>query len=309
MFRSAVAVALLGAAALAAAAEGSAIATIVEGKPSVIRGLVRFDVVEGLHLSANDLVRTGEGAFVRIEYDDGAAVEIGPSTLAQINHPSVRKPGCSALYLLSGWMKLVNGKPDASHKDGICAPGIQVTDVSGTVVLLIDTETSALFVEDGKAQAIDRRRPGSKPFALKRGEYLAITPDHPPTLLERPVTAFVDAVPRLFRDTLPNRYAQFQGKPSAPQRNRGAFGYAEVEPWINAEAPVRSSFVAMWREKAAEPAFRDALDRDLKRHPEWDPILHPPPPPSEASAEAERPTAIPHSAPKGPEAANAPAPR
>jgi len=309
LFRWALAVALVGATALAAAAEGSAIATIVEGKPSVIRGLVRFDVAEGLRMSANDLVRTGDGAFVRIEYEDGTAVEVGPSTLAQINYPSVRKSGCSALYLLSGWMKLISDKPDASHKNGICAPGIQVTDVSGSVVLLIDTETSALFVEDGKAQAIDRRKPGSKTFALKRGNYLAITPDHPPTQLERPVPAFVDAVPRLFRDTLPKRYAQFQGRPPAVQRNRAGFGYAEVEPWINAEPAIRISFVALWRDKAAEPAFRAGLERDLPRHPEWDPILHPPPPPSEANAETERPTPSPHSAPKGPEATNASAPR
>lgn len=283
VFRSAIAAALLGSATLAAAADTGPIATIVEGKTSAIRGLARFDVAEGLRLSADDLLHTGDGAFVRVEFDDGAVVDLGPSTLVQLNHPAGRKAGCAALYLLSGWIKLASPKPEGPRKYGVCAPAVLISEVTGSVVLQSDGSAASVYVEDGKALASDRRGHAAKPYALKRGTYLALAPDHPATELEHPVQAFVQAVPRLFRDALPQRYAQLQGKAKAAQ-GRGGFAYADVEPWIDAEAPLRRPFVALWREKADDPAFRAGLERDLRRHPEWDPILHPPPPPPPADA-------------------------
>ncbi len=278
MFRSAIAVALLGGTTLAAAADAGAMATIVEGRGSAIRGLARFDVVEGLRLAADDLIHTDDRSFVRIEFDDGAAVDLGPSTLAQVNHPAGRKSACAALYVLSGWIKVVNAKPDGPKKYAVCAPAVQVADITGSVVLQTDGSAAAVYVEDGKAQVTDRRGQGAKPVLLKHGNYLALTPDHPAAEFEHPVHAFVDAVPHLFRDALPSRYAQLRGKPQV-LRNRGTFAYADVEPWIDAEPALRRPFVSLWVGKLDDPAFRAGLERDLRRHPEWDPILHPPPPP------------------------------
>jgi hypothetical protein len=73
---------------------------------------------------------------------------------------------------------------------------------------------------------------------------------------------------------LPYRYSLFEARAVVPKEQR-AFSYADVEPWINAEAPVRRQFVVLWRRKALEPAFRESLDRDLAMHPEWGPVLHP----------------------------------
>jgi len=294
LFRSAIAAVLLGGTTLAAAADAGGIATIIEGKSSVVRDRSRFDVTEGLQLAGDDLLHTGDGAFVRVEFDDGATVEIGPSTLVQVNHPAAHKAGCAALYVLSGWIKVASGRPDGSKKSAVCAPSVQVSEATGTVVLQTDGSAASVYVEDGKAQVADRRPRFTKGFALKRGNYVAQTPDRPATQFEHPVQAFVQAVPRLFRDALPSRYAQLQRKPQV-LRNSGNILYADVQPWIDSPSPFRLQFVPKWRLRADDPAFRAGLERELWRHPEWDPILHPPPPPPDppSAGDAERPVPAP----------------
>lgn len=276
LFKWAIAAVLLSGASLAAAAEGGGIATIVEGKSSIIRGLERFDLDEGLRVASRDLVRTGADAFVKIEFEDGTAVELGPSTMAQIDHPGRETPGCGALYLLAGWMKILNSKPDGARKLALCAPGMMVAEVSFAVVLQSEGGSASLYVEDGNARVADRRTAGGQAFVLQKGNYLVMAPEQPLAPLDHPVSAFYGAVPMLFRDSLPTRYARYSDKPPAALRNRAGFDYADVEAWINAEPAIRRGFVELWRDKVAkDPAFRAALERDLRRHPEWDPVLHP----------------------------------
>jgi hypothetical protein len=110
----------------------------------------------------------------------------------------------------------------------------------------------------------------------------------------RPTAQFMEALPRAYRDTLPSRYSVYVSRVVEPQNTR-SFGYADVEPWLNAEPAVRRQFVGLWLRKVNDPAFRAPLDRDLAKHPEWDRILHPekyeveetvPPPPAGANRNA-----------------------
>jgi hypothetical protein len=75
-------------------------------------------------------------------------------------------------------------------------------------------------------------------------------------------------------DSLPSRSAAF-GAELAPRR-LGDMRYADAQPWIDAEAPLRRVFAARWRRLAADPQFRSGLIDGLKAHPEWTPILFPP---------------------------------
>ena len=109
---------------------------------------------------------------------------------------------------------------------------------------------------------------------MNAGDFLRIGQGQPASVQARPTADFIAALPRAYRDTLPYRYSLFEARAVVPKEQR-AFSYADVEPWINAEAPVRRQFVVLWRRKAFEPAFRESLDRDLAMHPEWDPVLHP----------------------------------
>lgn len=258
----------------APSAKQVAIVTILEGRATVIRGLSQFDALEGLRLLPNDLVRTDESTFVRVEYADQTWMELGPGTLLQLNHPAQKKlsnrPG---LYLLTGWLKL-ECKSDPPAGRALAAKDMDVVDLSGAMVLRATDADLAIFAERGTARLLNRGMRGATPMTFNTGDFLIVGPGKPASVQGHPSAEFVAALPRAYLDTLPYRYSLFEARAATPQNQR-AFSYADVEPWINAEAPVRRQFVALWRRKAVEPAFRESLDRDLARHPEWDPVLHP----------------------------------
>src|ERR1700753_2787097 len=61
-------------------AQPVAIATILQGHVSVIRGMSQFDAPEGVRLLADDIVKTDEDTFLRLEYRDLSWLELGPQT-------------------------------------------------------------------------------------------------------------------------------------------------------------------------------------------------------------------------------------
>jgi hypothetical protein len=101
--------------------------------------------------------------------------------------------------------------------------------------------------------------------------------DAPARAQPRPPAGWLAAIPRAFRDTLPSRLAQFQGPPPA-LKARPNPSYAAVMPWLVAEPLVRRELPRRWAEWLAEPAFKDAVLARLTQHPEWEPLVRPPPP-------------------------------
>jgi hypothetical protein len=85
-------------------------------------------------------------------------------------------------------------------------------------------------------------------------------------------------MPRAFMDSLPSRAAAFQGK-DVVAKELGPIAYADAQPWIDAEPALRRAFVKRWRTLAKGAEFRRGLVAGLKSHPEWEPVLFPPPPP------------------------------
>ena len=274
MLKCMVGIALFPSASTMGATGPTAIVTILAGKATVIRALSEFDAAEGMRLSADDLIRTGKDSFLRIEYADQSSIELGPQTQLQLNHPAVRKksnrPG---LYVLEGWVKVGAGKPDGADKPAFAAVGMEVTAMTGVMVLRAGDAARELFAEQGSAHWEDRDH-GAEPVTLKQGDFLIAAPGRAPRLEPHPSADFTAALPRPYRDTLPFRYNLFKDHAVVPE-SVGPFTYADVESWINAEPPIRRQFVSLWRRKADNPAFRAALDRDLQKHPEWDPVLHP----------------------------------
>ncbi|MFL6601507.1 MAG: hypothetical protein ACJ8R9_09255 [Steroidobacteraceae bacterium] len=286
MFRCVVALVLLAGAHLAGAATPKSnahaatpvgpvgIVTILEGKVAVIRALSQFEAAQGMRLLANDLLRTQPNSLLRVEYADECWLELGPDTLLQLSHPAEKKRGNRpGLYLLQGWLKL--GCKANSGADGALASGdVDVVGLSGAIVVRASGESHAIFAEQGSARVIRRRTREAAPIALNRGDFLFVVPDRAPAVQARPTADFIDALPRAYRDTLPSRYSMFVSRAVDPKEQR-TFSYADVEPWLNAEAAIRRQFVGLWSSKVHDPAFRGPLDRDLAMHPEWDRILHP----------------------------------
>jgi hypothetical protein len=276
VFKYVIVLALLASTPLAGAPTNATapIVTILDGRATVIRALSQFEAAEGLRLQADDLVRTEKDSFVRIEYEDQTSLELGPDTLVQLNHPLRKRANRPALYLLSGWLKLGSGTPDPAPRGALAAPGMDVTDLSGVLVVRLTDASHVVFDEHGTARWLDRSTRGAQPIALKAGDFLVSEPEMPPKLQGRPAEDFLQALPRPYRDTLPFRYDRFKTRAVAA-KGQAAFTYADVERWLNTEPSERRQFVVLWRRMAANAAFRASLDRDLPMHPEWDPVLHP----------------------------------
>ena len=291
--------ALLGA---PATAEPVGVVTILEGDAITIRGLSEFALAEGVRVSSNDLVETGKSTFLRVEFSDGVIVDLGPATRVQLNRPTLRRSDRPMLYLLSGWLKISASKLGTGAKAAVASPQFDAVSLDGESVEQAQSGASAVFAENGPVRMLDRRRGNPVPIQLKSGDFMALRNDGPPKVSGRPEPEFLAALPRQFQDPLPSRIARFKGR-DVPAKLAGAFTYAQVEAWLDAEPMIRRRFVHEWAAKADDGAFRQRLGARLARHPEWEPVLYPerfePKPPAAAVAPPPAPVA---SAPPAPQA-------
>lgn len=246
-----------------------AVVTILEGKATVIRNLGQFDAAEGVRLLPGDLIRTQPKSLLRIEYPDACSVEAGPDTQLQLFHPADKKrANRPALYLMEGWLKLgCQSGTDAA----LTVKDLDVVGISKVLVIRARGDSRSIFAEQGTARVFKH---SGGTVTLNQGDFLNVEPDVVSDVQPRPTAEFMEALPRAYRDTLPSRYSVYVSRVVEPQNQR-AFGYADVEQWLNAELAVRRQFLSLWLRKVNDPAFRGPLDRDLAKHPEWDRILHP----------------------------------
>lgn len=256
------------------AAEPVGVVTILEGDATTIHGLSEFALAEGARLLSNDLVETGQHAFLRIEFTDGAIVDLGPATRVQVNRPSLRRNDRPALYLLSGWIKVLDGKLSGGAKASVASSQFDVVGVEGHSVERVESTVSAVFAEAGPLRVVDHRHGATGPIQLKSGDFLALRADETPKVSERPAREFLENLPRQFQDPLPSRMALFSSR-DVPVRPLRAFTYADVEPWLDAEPMIRRRFVQEWAAKADDDVFRQHLEARLSKHPEWERVLYP----------------------------------
>ena len=249
--------------------------TIVDGETAVIRDSVRFAAAEGLRVQPDDIVHTGERANVtRIEFAEGGALDLGPATRLLLrprwSEPRSERP--SRIYVSQGWIKLTVTPAD---RIGLATPRLDLAEVAGTTVALIQPEAAFVFVESGSAKLVERAD-GHPPrrHALAVGQAYDRRGAEAGTAGARPPADRIKGLPRSFTDTLPRRAAVFRDAQVAPQAPT-AIAYEDVAPWINAERPLRPAFVQRWSAKARDARFRAALIADLRLHPEWDRVLYP----------------------------------
>ena len=257
------------------------IVTILDGPATVLDGVRRTAAAPGQRLPDGAIVETGtDSRLLRIEWPDGQAVNLGPATRVMLNPPGFArrgKPG-PALYLLQGWVK--QSSPPATEALGLAARRFELAPFKGVVVARVEAQDSWLFVQTGAAALTDRQvRPAAR-LELAAGNLYAHggVGAAAGTLQPRASSAQLQQVPRAFRDTLPARYAQAAAAPPTPE-TLPAPTYAELQPWLTAETPVRAGFTRRFGPLLRDRAFRRELDAHLAEHAEWRPILHPPPPP------------------------------
>ena len=261
--------ALLAACAVAAAA--APLVTMLDGDATLLRDGSRYALAEGVRLQAGDLLMTGpQTRLLRVEFPGGLGVAFGPASRAMLT-PDLGDDMRGGVYLLSGWAKLA---APTGVSGAIRSPRADTDTTAGTLILSVQPDAAQAFAETGPSR-VQSRVPDAPPQALKSGEMLALPAGGAKLVLSKGVSqAFVQAMPRVFMDSLPSRLSAFPA--DVPPHRLGDMNYADAQPWIDAEAPLRRVFAERWRRLAADPQFRAGLVAGLKSHPEWAPILSSP---------------------------------
>jgi hypothetical protein len=80
----------------------------------------------------------------------------------------------------------------------------------------------------------------------------------------------------VFRDTLPTLLARYPEATPWPKPTT-VVDYGLIAHWLQGEPLLRRAALERWRALASQREFRAALQAHLQQHPEWDPVLNPPP--------------------------------
>ena len=258
------------------AAPGRAVLTLAEQPLRLVRGAAVYKAQAGVAVQKDDLLETG-AAGAQVEAGQEAILALGPQTRVLVLDLPAGGKG-TGLAVLQGWVKLMTagGKPAR-----VVTPSLQVSLASGsTIVRSGGDRRDAVFTEEGAQQLarVDKGRPGT-PLKLAAEQYAEIDPARPLPVTGRPPRAFIAAMPPSFRDRLARVPNLPNSGKAAPVKERDA-DYADVEPWLTAPLPGVKSFVARFRPRLADPAFRKPLERSLGQQPDWKAALYPPARPS-----------------------------
>jgi hypothetical protein len=262
---------LAACAVVAAAAPRAPLVSMLDGDATLLRDGTRYALAEGVRLQAGDLLMTGpQTHLLRVEFPGGLGVAFGPASRAMLT-PDLGDDMRGGVYLLSGWAKLA---APSGVSGAIRSPLADTDTTGGALILSVQPDAAQAFAESGPSR-VQSRVPDAPPQALKSGEMLALPAGGAKPVLSKGVSqAFVQAMPRAFMDSLPSRLSAFPA--DVPPHRLGDMSYADAQPWIDAEAPLRRVFAERWRRLAADPQFRAGLVAGLKSHPEWATILSSP---------------------------------
>jgi hypothetical protein len=260
--------------AAAAADPAPAIVTLLEGSATLVRGITRYALAEGVHLQSGDILEMGEKALAEMEFADGAAFTLGPQTRALAAALPRSATAHGDFYFPQGVAKLGRVKPGARLR--IVTPFGTVQPVQGAAVLLVGGGGLQVFAESGPVaiSGPPRRGAPAETVRLRTGEFFSGKGVQRAAVRPRPTPEFIAALPRLFLDPLPSRLARVKDRPAQP-RQMEIVTYAAVETWLKAPYAFRRPMPARFRPLADDLAFRDALIANMRFHPEWDRVLFP----------------------------------
>lgn len=264
-------------------ADGKPRGTELSGVVSIADGgaftMVRRDTVrtagKGVTVLAGDMVQTGPAAFLAIQVQSGnlagTLLGIGPSTAVYF-FPAA---DVATLIVLQGWVK-ADIKSAAMRITGTRL-GIQGRDA--VVLLQVDQRVDAIFDEQGTATLLLRDNATTRVGNETRTNQFFVREEGSDVVSEpRPSSEFVQGMPIPFRDPLPEVAVAKLPKPNAPQLGR-AVTYADIQTWLTMPRDWRVGFIPRFRARLKDPAFFAAMEAHLAVFPEWQDIVHPPPPP------------------------------
>jgi hypothetical protein len=256
------------------------VVSIADGEPfTVVRGASLNTATKGVTLAAGDMIATGPGAFLAVEMQGGSLVGIGPST--QIYLMQRTAADTPTLVVLKGWVK-------ADIRGGPKGPPLRVTGTrlgiqshQAVVLLYLDERSDSVFDEQGTATLLPREEAATRTGKETQANQFFLREERADVVSQpRPSPEFVAKMPVPFRDPLPEN-ASAKLKKTAPPQFVREVNYSDVQQWLNMPRDWRAGFIGRFRGRLKDPAFFAAMDATMAQHPEWQPILHPPPPPEE----------------------------
>jgi hypothetical protein len=257
-------------------------ATLLDGKPRLLRGTAWFNLVEGVRIRDSDVIDVPEKAQFQLEMIDGGALSlIGPGALYVVSlAPGDAKQRPAAEFWLSkGWLKL-DTKPTGTRLRVRSGLGSVITSNAAAVIRLTG-DTLDMFVETGMAKMVAPGAADSGGTDVKGGGFASRAAGKPVAAAERAPSAFVGAMPRDFMDALPLRVTRFANA-REPAQDRDAT-YPEVQSWLS--GPYRVAFTKRFETKlAADPTFKAAVEANAKANAEA-PVAKPAPAPVAAKVE------------------------
>jgi hypothetical protein len=251
--------------------------TMLQGTLRLIRGTTVYRGVEGILLKPGDILESSDGGFAQLEFPAGI-VALGPSGRLYILAGRASSGGRAIsldLILLGGWLKseAVAGKGLIRVR----TPLLAASTNGSSIVVRSSAAACELFVESGGPASISEVTPSgdTRPSTqAKAGQFFTRQKGVPISTLARPSAAFVDAVPKEFRDTLPSRQGRFSDKP-VQAKSEHAVSYDEIEPWLTTPSAWRHGLAERFAPRLSDANFRKQIESHLRELPEWDPLLHP----------------------------------
>jgi hypothetical protein len=260
----------------------TATVSVAEGAPfDLIRGSAMLAATKGVSLSPGDMIESQPDTFLILEFRCGSAVcavaGMGPSTRA---YWMDRSEG-PTLAILRGWVKVDTLSAAQNVAFKVQGTRLGAASGAGTYIVHAGDGTDEVFHESGTMTLWVQKPDGSGASRVsKQNEFASRTGSGDVQVQPRPGTAFSNALPAAFRDTLPpGMSARLHGK-TEPKFVRDV-SYEDVSDWLAAPRRWRQGFIVRFRPRLKDPVFFRALDAHMNAHPEWERILHPPPPPSD----------------------------
>lgn len=249
-----------------------AVLTQLDAPLRLIRGAAVYKATSGVALQKDDILESGAG-FAQAEAGPDVIFALGPQTRVMIASLPAEGRGTLELALLQGWVKVL----DQAGPAVVVTPALRVALAKGSTIVRAEDGRDAVFAEDGEQQLTrlgQNEARNKAPLKLATEQYAVFEPGKPQAAPGRPPRDFVAAMPPAFRDRLARAPDVPRAGKVVPGKEREA-DFADVEAWLQAALPVRKTFVARFRPRLADPAFRKALDGALGQTPDWKPVLHP----------------------------------
>jgi hypothetical protein len=262
------------------AAPGIGSLTLMEGSTRVIRGPNVMKGVEGMRLRQGDILESSDTGFAQLEFTGGAVIALGPaSRLYVLRHSgdkAVAGKDSAELLLLSGWLKGESAATAGSYEYETPTLAAKVT--GGTILIHASGDGSDAFLESGSATIGEVREDGNvrQPVVAKAGQFFSRHAGKTTAIATRPNPAFIEAMPKSFRDTLPARLEHFAGKSVEPKADHPV-SYADVENYLRMPSTWRRGMAERFQSRLSDRGFREQIEAHIGEHPEWDKILHPEP--------------------------------